>query len=113
MLEMLNALEAWFALHPGLIHYAFTVFGAGTAHALSLHKDYQGTVNFLTKLFPNRSDTFYYRTDAILSIIIGSIIGYVLTQPLSLNQALIAGLGWVSASNLAVRRLEQQGGGNG
>lgn len=107
-LDSLDALEKWLTAHPGLIHYIFAVFGAGTAHALTLHKDYQGTVNFLRKLFPDRKDTFYFRVDAILSIIIGSIIGYVLTQPTSPNQALIAGLGWVSATNLAVRRLEQQ-----
>ncbi len=72
-----------------------TWLGAVCAHLLSLYSDdFKGTIPFVKKLMPNKSETFYFRIDFIILPLIGALLAYVLLDPTSLKASIFAGLSW-------------------
>ncbi|MEB3800748.1 hypothetical protein INQ45_06595 [Flavobacterium columnare] len=72
-----------------------TWLGAVCAHLLSLYSDeFKGTIPFVKKLIPNKSETFYFRIDFLILPLIGALLAYVLLDPASLKASIFAGLSW-------------------
>lgn len=72
-----------------------TWLGAVCAHLLSLYSDdFNGTIPFVKKLLPNKSETLYFRIDFIILPLIGALLAYVLLDPSSLKASIFAGLSW-------------------
>ena len=72
-----------------------TWVGALCAHLLSLYsEDFKGTIPFIKKLIPNKSETLYFRIDFFILPIIGALLAYVLLDPNSLKTSIFAGLSW-------------------
>lgn len=72
-----------------------TWLGAVCAHLLSLYSDdFKGTIPFVKKLLPKKSDTFYFRIDFLILPVIGALLAYVLLEPTSLKTSIFAGLSW-------------------
>ena len=69
-------------------------------YVFSLNKGFNGSVDFLKKMFPNHSPLFYDRIDFFVVIFVGSIIGTIFFSPANTLQALSAGFGWVGAINI-------------
>jgi hypothetical protein len=55
-------------------------------------------------MWPDWKDTTYWRVDAVLMIVIGSIVGYFIHRPQNDFQAMVAGLSWVGAVRTATGR---------
>ena len=87
-----------------ILCYIVTLFGATAMYVFSLYKGFQGAIDFLKRLFPNHSASFYARVDFFVVIVAGSIIGFILFSPGTPIQALCAGLGWVGAMNTVVTK---------
>jgi hypothetical protein len=81
-------------------NYLTTLFGAAAMYVFSLNKGFQGSVDFLRKFFPDKSEVFYTRFDFFIVIIFGSIIGMIFFSPSTTLEALAAGFGWVGAINV-------------
>lgn len=72
-----------------------TWLGALCAHLLSLYsEDFKGTIPFIKKLIPNKSDAIYFRIDFVILPLIGALLAYVLLDPTSLKSSIFAGLSW-------------------
>lgn len=72
-----------------------TWLGALCAHLLSLYSDeFKGTIPFVKKLIPNKSETYYFRVDFLILPLIGALLAYVLLDPTSLKASIFAGLSW-------------------
>ncbi len=72
-----------------------TWIGALCTHLLSLYNDdFKGTIPFIQKLLPNKSESFYIRIDFLILPIIGSLLAYVLLDPSSLKSSIFAGISW-------------------
>ena len=56
--------------------------------------DFKGTKPFLEKMFPNKSTTFYFRLDFVILPLIGSLLAFVLLDPMNLKTSIFAGLSW-------------------
>ena len=78
-------------------------------YIFSFQQGFDGSVEALKRLFPDRKDVFYDRFDFFLVVITGSFVGMILFQPTEHPQAFIAGLGWVGAINTILRIQPQQG----
>jgi len=75
--------------------YFQTWLGAISAHFLSLYsKDFKGTIPFLKKIIPYKSDTFYYRVDLIILPLIGTLIACMVIEPVNLKTSFFAGISW-------------------
>ena len=78
--------------------YLFTWVGAVCAHILSLYSDnFNGTMVFLKRMFPNRSETFYFRIDFVILPLIGTFLAIFLLEPTDIKTAIFAGLSWSGA----------------
>jgi hypothetical protein len=84
--------------------YIITMFGTTAMYVFSLHKGFQGAMDFLKRCFPDHTPSFYARLDFFLVIVLGSIIGFILFSPATAIQSLCAGLGWVGAMNTVVSK---------
>jgi hypothetical protein len=72
-----------------------TWLGAICAHLLSLYSDeFKGTIPFLKRLFPSKSNTFYTRIDFVVLPLIGALLAYILLDPTNLKSSIFAGLSW-------------------
>jgi hypothetical protein len=78
---------------------ATTLFGSAGMYVFSSFKGFDNSINFLKRMVPGRSDTFYYRYDLIVMTISGTIIGLITFSPNGIYQALAAGFGWAGAMN--------------
>lgn len=86
-----------------------TWLGAICAHILSLYSDeFKGTVPFLSKMFPNKSDTFYFRIDFLVLPCIGALIAFYFLEPVSLKSSLFAGLSWSGTLIALLKRKNAQ-----
>jgi hypothetical protein len=92
-----------------VIFYFVAMLGAIAMYLFASSKGRQSTVPRLRRLLPGKSDTFYYRTDFILVIIIGSAFGDIFFNPQAPIQALAAGCGWVGALNVLLERKSSSG----
>lgn len=72
-----------------------TWIGALCTHLLSLYNDdFKGTIPFIKKLIPSKSEAFYIRVDFFILPIIGALLAYVLLDPTSLKSSIFAGISW-------------------
>jgi len=75
--------------------FFITWVGAICGHVLSLYSpNFNGARPFLKKMFPNKSDTFYYRFDFLILPIIGALIAHALIEPETIKASLFSGLSW-------------------
>ncbi|SHF69544.1 hypothetical protein SAMN05444483_10280 [Salegentibacter echinorum] len=76
-------------------HWFLTWIGSICGHILSLYSDdFKGTKPFLRKMFPDKKEAFYFRIDFILLPLIGSLLAFVLLEPMNLKTSLFSGLSW-------------------
>ena len=71
-----------------------TFAGAIISEMLSIYADMIGCKTFLKKLFPGKSERFYFVIDALLMPFIGTALAYFIMEPTSLKTAFCAGLTW-------------------
>ena len=71
-----------------------TFAGALISELLSIYADMIGCKTFLKKLFPGKSERFYFIIDALLMPFIGTALAYFIMEPTSLKTAFCAGLTW-------------------
>jgi lipid-A-disaccharide synthase-like uncharacterized protein len=93
-----------------VIFYFIAMLGAIVTYLFASSNGRESTVPRLKQLLPGKSDTFYYRTDFVFVILVGSAIGYIFFIPQDPIQALAAGCGWVGALNVLVD--QKRAGGN-
>lgn len=86
--------------------FSATLLGSFAMYVFSLQRGFAGAVAFLRKMFPDHSQVFYDRLDFFLVTITGSVIGFILFDPQRVHQALVAGLGWVSAVNVVMNKID-------
>jgi len=77
--------------------YLVTLFGAIAMYVFGLQKGIEGSITFLRRVLPGKSETFYHRVDFALVSLLGSFIGLIVFTPTNAFQALAAGCGWVGA----------------
>ena len=87
-----------------VLYYLVTLFGATAMYVFSLNKGFDGAVGFLKKVFPGRTDSFYYRVDFLIVSFAGSIIGTIFFSPTNNLQVLAAGFGWVGTVNVLLHQ---------
>jgi hypothetical protein len=88
---------------PGLKIIATTLFGSAGMYVFSAFKGFDNSINFLKKMMPGRSDTFYYWSDFVVMSLSGTIIGLITFDPQGIYQALAAGFGWAGAMNVLLK----------
>ncbi|WP_155256486.1 hypothetical protein [Mesorhizobium loti] len=88
---------------PAIQIYLTTVFGACGMYVFSSYKGFDNSINFLKRMFPERSDVFYARADFFLVSLSGSVIGIITFSPQGIYQALAAGFGWTGAMNVLLK----------
>ncbi|MBK8954093.1 MAG: hypothetical protein IPM34_00865 [Saprospiraceae bacterium] len=72
-----------------------TYIGALCGHILSIYSsEFKGAIPFLEKMFPNKTETFYFRANFILIPVIGSLLAFFLLAPDDIKESLFAGLSW-------------------
>lgn len=86
-----------------ILHISVTLFGAAGMYVFSSFKGFENSINFLKRIIPDKSDTFYYRSDFLLVSVSGTIIGLITFSPQSVYQALAAGFGWTGAMNVLLK----------
>lgn len=73
----------------------FIWIGAFCTHILSFYRgDFKGTIPFLEKLIPGKSEAFYFRFDLIILPILGTILALVLIQPDNIKASIFTGMTW-------------------
>ena len=82
-----------------------TMLGSAGAWVFSLQRGFEGAGPFLRNVWPGCAEAFYHRLDAVIVIILGSFIGYILFEPSDGVRALAAGLGWVGSLNTFMRNI--------
>jgi hypothetical protein len=87
-----------------------TLFGSAGMYVFSAYKGFDNSLNFLKRMMPGRSETFYYRSDFILMTLAGAIIGLITFSPKGIYQALAAGFGWTGAMNVLLKADPKAGG---
>jgi hypothetical protein len=80
-----------------------TLFESAGMYVFSAYKGFDNSINFLKRMLPNKSDTFYYRCDFVLMSFVGAAIGLITFSPQSIYQALAAGFGWTGAMNVLLK----------
>jgi hypothetical protein len=74
--------------------------GAAGMYVFSSRRGFDNSRNFLQRMKPGKSDTFYNRSDFAVVTVLGGLIGYLFFAPQDVPRALIAGLGWTAALNV-------------
>ena len=83
--------------NPVIMDYvllSITFAGAIISELLSIYADMIGCKTFLKKLWPGKSDRFYFILDALLMPFIGTALAYFIMEPASMKTAFCAGLTW-------------------
>jgi hypothetical protein len=80
-----------------------TLFGSAGMYMFSTYKGFDNSINFLRRMVPDRTDTFYFRFDFILMSCVGTVIGLIAFSPTEIYQALAAGFGWTGALNVLLK----------
>ncbi|WP_415894372.1 hypothetical protein ACMXYN_08420 [Neptuniibacter sp. PT8_73] len=89
-----------------ILIYGTTLLGSLVMYLFSFSKGFNGAVDVLQRLFPERQKVFYDRMDFVLTVFLGAAVGAVLFSPSNPVQAVTAGLGWVSAVNILMTNKE-------
>ena len=71
-----------------------TFAGALISEMLSIYADMIGCKTFLKKLWPGKSERFYFILDALLMPFIGTALAFFIMEPESMKTAFCAGLTW-------------------
>ena len=72
--------------------------GSICAHLLSLNAEgFKGTIPFMKRFFPSKSETFYFRIDSVVLPVIGALLACILLEPKGLKAAVFAGMSWSGA----------------
>lgn len=87
-----------------IVLYVVTLIGAAASYMFASHKGFAGAIQFLKNMFPGHEPVFYDRLDFFIVTFLGSIVGFILFGPDDKPHALMAGLGWVSAYNIATHK---------
>jgi hypothetical protein len=80
-----------------------TLFGSAGMYVFSSYKGFDNSINFVKRMMPGHSDTFYYRFDFFLMSFAGALIGLITFSPQGIYQALAAGFGWTGAMNVLLK----------
>jgi hypothetical protein len=80
-----------------------TLFGSAGMYVFASHKGFDNSINFFKRMFPNHSETFYYRFDFVLMTVAGALIGLISFSPTGTYEALAAGFGWTGAMNVLLK----------
>jgi hypothetical protein len=80
-----------------------TLFGAAGMYVFSNFKGFDNSINFIKRMIPGKTDTFYFRADFLLMSGSGAIIGLITFDPQGIYQALAAGFGWTGAMNVLLK----------
>ncbi|PRO70122.1 hypothetical protein C6Y39_04475 [Alteromonas gracilis] len=89
-----------------LLIYGTTLLGSLVMYLFSFSKGFDGAIEVLKRLFPEREKAFYHRLDCVLTVCLGAAVGALLFSPTNPVQAVTAGLGWVSAVNILMSNKE-------
>jgi hypothetical protein len=82
-----------------------TYIGAICGHILSLYtNEFKGAIPFFERIFPNKTQTFYFRIDFLILPIIGALIATVLLDPSNTKSAIFAGLSWSGTLTAFLKR---------
>jgi hypothetical protein len=92
------------AIFAGCLMYGASLLGAFLMYFFAAKNGLEGTIPRLQQLLPGRTETFYFRMDFVLVILLGPIVGLICFSPTNAFQALAAGCGWVSALNVLVQQ---------
>ena len=87
-----------------ILMWLLTAFACAAMHIFSMVKGFEGSIPWLRRMWPERSDAFYHRVDFVMVVLIGSIIGYLLFRPEQIPHALTAGFGWIGAVSILVNK---------
>jgi len=87
-----------------VLYYLVTLFGASAMYVFSLNKGFEGSLAFLKRVAPGKTQVFYDRVDFVIVIFAGSVIGTIFFSPVSTLEALAAGFGWVGAINILLNK---------
>jgi hypothetical protein len=60
----------------------------------------KSTIPFLMNILPDRTESFYYRANIVLTLIVGSIIAFFILQPTEPRDAILSGFGWFTVINI-------------
>jgi glucan phosphoethanolaminetransferase (alkaline phosphatase superfamily) len=73
----------------------FIWIGAICTHILSFYStNFKGTIPFLMRLIPGKSEAFYFRIDLVILPLIGALLALILINPVSIKASLFAGITW-------------------
>jgi hypothetical protein len=87
-----------------LLMYGASLLGAVLMYFFADRNGLEGTVPKLRLLLPGRSDTYYFRLDFVLLILVGPVVGLICFAPTNPFQALASGCGWVGALNVLLQQ---------
>ena len=59
-------------------------------------------------MFPKKSNTFYFRLDFFVLPLIGTLLAFVLLDPVSLKSSIFAGLSWSGTLIALLKRNKNQ-----
>jgi hypothetical protein len=82
--------------------FVIALFSTAVMQMLSVNKNFNGTQDFMKKMFPGWSAPAIVRVDFALIILIGPFIGIIFFNPTSPVEAMSAGFGWVGILNTLV-----------
>ena len=79
-----------------IILYAFAALGAVIPYFFDTNKNQEDGVLIkrLKKLYPNKTEPFYALLELMITVFIGGLVGILLIQPTTPQQAVASGLGW-------------------
>lgn len=80
-----------------------TALGAAGMYVFSDFKGFENSKSFLKRQFPGKKNVFYNRSDFLLMVIVGTVIGSICFSPASYLEALAAGFGWTGAMNVLMK----------
>jgi hypothetical protein len=92
------------ALLELVARYAITLLGAAIMYAFTQNASVPGARAFLKRIYPERKPAVYERLNAVIVIISGSAIGFLMYSPTTYAACLAAGFGWAGALNSLMRR---------
>jgi hypothetical protein len=105
----LATLGRWFLPVAGeadLVDFLVTLGSALLMYVFALHRGFGGALPFLRRAFPDRSDRFYVWADLVVVTVGGAFFGFGLYMPVDVPKAMAAGIGWIGALNVAMRKAD-------
>ena len=94
MNEVLDICGTYPQLFKSLGYFFITFIGAAITQLLSFHYETVGATPFLKKFFPGKNERWYFRTNCITLIAIGTILSFIILEPDSIKASFCAGLTW-------------------